>query len=317
MQGANNSKRTSNDSQQSMVGGDEKLQNNGAKKVGSQENKKGAAAELKAMLAKFKVWISGAESKKAVRESLSTSKQLKGRNTGEATKNIRKEYPNKLLIRYQQEDTALTGSQKQSQSVATPEDSPPPYSVRDPLIAINDSAEEMEALLDALDGLPNQAPDKPATTFKNEKSKNADNLLYESLQTLTDSPPPYSLHDPLATQEGPLPPSYIATPPTPEQLNGPKPMSAKSLLNAINNGLTQALQSKHGSLIDTSDIQKFKENLSISLGLNQGKLSFDQYSALGVMKSEIEPFLQADVKSNFDALMHRLEDQLMKDLGTT
>ena len=121
------------------------------------------------------------------------------------------------------------------------------------------------------------------------------------------APPPYSLHDPLT---GPPPPTYVPTPPTQGELHGPKPMDAESLRSAITQGLTQALQGERGSLIDKADIQKFSDSLGIGLGLNQGNLSIDQYSSLGAMKSEIEAFLPADVKSNFDKLMQTIENQL-------
>ncbi len=134
-------------------------------------------------------------------------------------------------------------------------------------------------------------------------------LFFDTAAPSDDAaPPPYSLHDPLT---GPPSPTYVPTPPTPEQLHGPKPMDVHTLRSAITNGLTKALQGERGNLIDKEDIQKFSDNLSISLGLNQGKLSFDQYSAMIVMKSEIDAFLLPDVKSNFDKLMLSLENQLM------
>jgi len=106
-------------------------------------------------------------------------------------------------------------------------------------------------------------------------------------------------------------------PPTTDQLHEPKPMDTQSLRMAITTGLMQALQSERGSLIDQEDIQKFSSNLSISLGFEQGELTLDQFSALGAMKLEVDPFLPPDVKSNFDAVMLAVEKQLLKDLGMT
>ena len=118
-------------------------------------------------------------------------------------------------------------------------------------------------------------------------------------------------------KNGPLPSSTKTTPKTAVQLAGPKPMDAQSLRMAITSGLMQAIQSERGSLIDQEDIQKFSSNLSISLGFEQGELTLDQFSALGAMKLEVDPFLPPDVKSNFDAVMLAVEKQLLKDLGMT
>ena len=113
---------------------------------------------------------------------------------------------------------------------------------------------------------------------------------------------------------GPPPPSYKVKPPTAAQLDEPK---AQSLRTAITTGLMQAIQGERGSLIAKEDIQKFSSSLSISLGFEQGELSLDQFSALGAMKLEVDPFLPPDVKSNFDAVMLAVEKQLLKDLGMT
>jgi hypothetical protein len=106
-------------------------------------------------------------------------------------------------------------------------------------------------------------------------------------------------------------------PPTTEQLHEPKPMDAQSLRMAITAGLIKAVKSERGSLIDKEDVTKFSRNLSISLGFEKEKLSLDQFSALGAMKLELDPFLPPDVKSNFDAVMLVVENQLKKDLGMT
>lgn len=327
MHGVNLNKGISNNSQANLDEVEGKLPNKDAQKTGSVEKKKGMQVSLKTKFANFKAMITGRKIKESVEESLNTSKQLKGRNTGAATKNVRKEDPDKLLIRYAQDDSASAGSQKQSQPVAKPKDSPPPYSLHDPLnsskgMAPDDNdSDELDALLDDLDDLVKQAPEKSATTFKNENTKNSDNLLDETLQTLTDSPPPYSLHDPLDISKGPPPPSYIPSQPTQQQLDGKATNSKdiQSLQSAIYKGLTQALQGERGSLITKEDIQKFSENLSISLGLKpeSDELSLDQFSALVAMKTELESFLPHDVKSKFDALILSEEIRLMNNPDMT
>lgn len=307
---------------------------NAVQNKGSTERKAGALASLKLKFANFKNMIAGGEGKKAVLNNLDKPKLMTPEESREAIKNIfnrdrkiansrpsplvnnktapsgssknRPEITHKLLITEPLTSPKVLSSPVRSQHLARPTDSPPPYSLHDPLNASKDTQqtklddEDLDALLDDLEALVKKQPaETPVATVRNEKI------------TGNDEPPPYSLHDPLAKQEGPPPPSYIPTPPTLEQLHGPKPMDVHTLRSAITNGLTKALQGERGNLIDKEDIQKFSDNLSISLGLNQGKLSFDQYSAMIVMKSEIDAFLLPDVKSNFDKLMLSLENQLM------
>ncbi len=87
---------------------------------------------------------------------------------------------------------------------------------------------------------------------------------------------------------------------------------ALALRDALTAGLTKAMQSDRGAaLIDTQDVENFVEALSISLGLKDGELQLDQFSGLGAIKYEIEPYLASDVRGKFDQLMSQLEQGLL------
>lgn len=265
---------------------EEIAQNKTAEKQGSLENKKGGLASLKAKFANFKAMIAGGESKKTVSERLNQntySKPLTTDQTKAALKNIHENRINNFPKR----STSQSARNKAAFS-SSPTTRPV---VTNKLLII-----------------------EPPTTSNASASLTQSQLL----ATPKDSPPPYSLNDPLDTSKGPPSPSYIPTPPKPEQLHGAatKHTDTEPLRSAIYQGLMQALQGERGSLISKEDVQKFSDNLSISLGLQTGELSVDQFSALGAMKSELDSFLPPDVTSKFDALMLNQEIKLM-NRGTT
>lgn len=257
-------------------------QGKAAKNTGSLENKKGALAALKKNLNNFKAMITGGESKKAVAERLARqtySGPLTPDQTKAALKNIREQ----RIANIPKHTPSLSANIKQL-SLGSSKNSP---AVLNKLLII----------------------EPPETS----------NAAASQTQSTVLATPKNSLPPPPDDDPGPPPPSYTPAPPTQEQLDRAETRhkDAHSLRSAISNGLTQALQSERGSLIDKEDIQKFSDNISVSLGLKPGKLSLDQFSALGIMKSELDPFLPPDVKSKFDALMLTEENRLMKDLGMT
>lgn len=331
MDSANSIRGVSTSSQADLPEIKKKLSETGTKKTGTHENKKGALASLQKTFSNLKAKISGGK----IKAQSTISGPLTPEKTRAAMQNIREQstsnrpMPSAKRAPWQSPNNKTAPSSSAStRSVvkdhlliiepSTAKDLPPPYSLHDLLgtpkgtVTTNDDLNELD---DLLDDLAKPSPNKSATALKNENIKDTAPTLDEILQELEGSPPAYSFYDPI---NGPPPPSYIPTPPTQEQLDGPKPMDAQSLLSAITNGVDKAMQNVHGSKINDEDKQKFKDNLSIGLGFKQGeKLSMDQFSALGAMKLEVDPFLPPDVKSNFDALMHKLEAQQMKDLGTT
>lgn len=257
-------------------------QGKAAENSGSLKSKNGALSSLKTKFSNFKAMITGGESKKAVAERLARntySGPLTPEQTKAAFKNIHEQRLSKLPKR------------------------PPSQSADNKQLALGSSKNRPPVINKLL------IIDPPTTS--NARASQSQIPVATSQK---NSLPPTPEDDP-----GPPSPSYIPTPPTPEQLDGQAAThnDAHSLRGALSNGLTQALQGEHGNLIDKEDIQKFSDNLSTILGLKPGKLSLNQFSALGDIKSEIEAFLPPDVKSKFDALMQAEEMRLMKDLGMT
>lgn len=84
-----------------------------------------------------------------------------------------------------------------------------------------------------------------------------------------------------------------------------------ALRDAITDGLFKAMKSDRGErMIDEEAVVRFRNSLSMALGLEDGELQHDQFGGLLFMKSEIEPFLPAEVRDQFDQLMLQAEKKL-------
>lgn len=247
------------------------------------EKKKGAHDSLKTKFANFKAMITGVESKRAVQKRLAAtqaSAPMTKAKTEAAVRNIRSERVTSISIH--------NANGRQSQSI---KNGPPP---------------------------PSYVPEPP-------KQRQLDAIP-------KDSPPPYSLHDPLATQEGPPPISYKPTPPTSEQLHGTAKKSneaqsgvnknqtvklskaelnsAKAVRTTVDDATFKLLKAEKKNLTFTREnIDKMVANLDICLGLTEGKLTLDQASHMFAMAVQLEPYM---LDADFQNLTNIIDNAMTK-----